>query len=55
YLIRHPLHGKLKPVNKGEDLRPRTVNLAVGLDGASTSGKDFNDDGNIVYKNGKLA
>ncbi|GKE29830.1 cysteine-rich receptor-like protein kinase 8 [Tanacetum coccineum] len=50
YPIGHPLHSKVKPINKGADSKPRVVNLAVRSDGASTSGKDLNDDATVFAK-----
>ncbi|GJS22554.1 uncharacterized mitochondrial protein-like protein [Tanacetum coccineum] len=49
YPIGHPLHGKVKPVNKGADSKPRVVNISVRLDGASTSGKELNNDDATVF------
>ncbi|GJT31278.1 cysteine-rich receptor-like protein kinase 8 [Tanacetum coccineum] len=40
----------VNPVNKGADSKPRVVNMAVGTDGASTSGKDLNDDATVFAK-----
>ena len=39
YPVGHPLHGKVRPLNKAADTRSRTVNMAIGSDGASTRGK----------------
>ncbi|GJV07295.1 hypothetical protein Tco_1344951 [Tanacetum coccineum] len=50
YPIGHPLHGKVKPVNKGADSKTRVVNMAVGTDRASTSGKDLNDEATVFAK-----
>nr|GEZ94294.1 cysteine-rich RLK (receptor-like protein kinase) 8 [Tanacetum cinerariifolium] len=50
YPIRHTLHGKVKSVNNGSDSKPRVVNMVVRTYGASTSGKDLNDDATVFTK-----
>ncbi|GJW65798.1 hypothetical protein Tco_0117682 [Tanacetum coccineum] len=50
YPIGHPFHGKVKPVNKGADLKARVVNMVVGTDRASTNGKYLNDDAIVFTK-----
>ncbi|GKA28879.1 hypothetical protein Tco_0715124 [Tanacetum coccineum] len=50
YPIGYPFHSKVKPVNKGADSKARVVNMVVGTDGASTSGKYLNDDAAVFAK-----
>ncbi|GJZ61742.1 retrovirus-related pol polyprotein from transposon RE1, partial [Tanacetum coccineum] len=50
YPIGPPLHGKVKPVNKETDSRTSVVNMDAGTYGASTSGKDLNDDAIVFAK-----
>ncbi|GKB15929.1 cysteine-rich receptor-like protein kinase 8 [Tanacetum coccineum] len=55
YPVGHPLHGKFRPPNNSNNnrtntTRPRTVNMAVGTDGPSSSGKEHTEDTAVIAK-----